>query len=149
MRFIASFADQIIASVESVCVEFSYSGLLEGSLASATNHHYMPAIEERRDLIEAGRLKGFYCFEPELMNEREFWESDNRIDGKCLKDNSVKAKLTVSEDAGQYSIVLEWYLSTRELIEAPLPSLVQQAARKLKYKDIKQYCKFHDWDELS
>lgn len=149
MRFIASFADQIIASVESVCVESTYSGLLEGSLSSATKHHYMPAIEERRSLIEAGRLKGFYCFEPELMNEREFWDSDNRIEGKCLKDNSVQAKLNISEKNGQYSIVLEWHLSTRELTETPLPALVQQTAGKLKYKDIKQYCKFHDWDELS
>lgn len=144
MRFIASFADQIIASVESVCVEFTYNGLHEGSLASATKHHYMPAIEERRSLIEAGRLKGFYCFEPELMNEKEFWESVNRIEGKCLKDNSVKAKLTVYEDAGQYSIVLEWYQSTQELTETPLPKLVQQAAGKLKFKDIKQYCFHYD-----
>ena len=144
MRFIASFADQIVASVESVCVEFTYNGLLEGSLASATKHYYMPAIEERRSLIEAGRLKGFYCFEPELMNEREFWESDKRIEGKCLKDNSVKAKLTVYEDTEQYSIVLEWYQSTQELTETPLPKLVQQAAEKLKFEDIKPYCLHYD-----
>ena len=147
MRFIASFADQVIASVESVSISFTYLGILEGSLAYGTKYHYMPAIEERRALIEFGKLKGFYCFEPELMSEDEFW--DGGSGRRCLKDNLIKAKLNVSEKEGQYSIVLEWYQSTRELSETPLPELVQQATGHLKYKDIKKYCKFNDWEELS
>lgn len=145
MRFIASFADHVIASVESVSISFTYVRLLEGKLSSATEC-YLPAIEERRDLIEAGRLKGFYCFEPELMEEREFWGQDNGIEGKCLKDNAIKAKLIVSEEAGQYSIVLEWYQSSKELAETPLTELVQKVAGKLRFKDIEKYCKFNYWE---
>ena len=148
MKFIASFADQVIASVESVSISYTYSGLLEGSPCAVTEDLYLPAIEERRDLIEAGKLKGFYCLEPELISLKEFQGGDLRIVGKCLKDNAIKAKLNVSENDGEYSIVLEWYQSTRELTETPLTELVQQAAGKLKYKDIKKYCKFYDWDEL-
>ena len=67
--------------------------------------------------------------------------------GKCLKDCSVKAKLLVFEnDGSEYSITLEWYQSTRELTEIPLPKLVQQAAEKLKFEDIKQYCFHYDGD---
>ena len=146
MRFIASFADQVIASVESVSISFTYIGLLEGRLSSATKFHHIPEIEERMALIESGRLKGFYCFEPEMMDESEFWGEDSRIEGKCLKDNAVKAELNISDKAGQYSIVLEWYQSSKELAETPLTELVQKAAGKLQFKDIKKYCKFNDWE---
>lgn len=149
MRFIASFADQVIASVESVSIEFTYNGMLEGRLSRATKHSYLPDIEERMALIEAGRLKGFYCLEPELMDESEFWGKDSGREGKCLKDNAIKAKLNISEKEGEYSIILEWYQSTRELSEAPLTDLVQRAAGKLRFKDIKQYCKYNDWDDLA
>lgn len=149
MRFIASFADQVIASVESVSVAFTYIGVLEGRLSSATSFHYLPEIEERKALIESGRLKGFFCFDPELMDESEFWGKDCGIDGKCLKDNAIKAKLNISEKDGQYSIILEWYLSSKELSEAPLTELVQRAAGRLKFKDIKRYCKFYDWEDLA
>lgn len=149
MRFIASFADQVIASVESVSIEFTYIGVLEGRLSYGTKYHYLPEIEERRALIEAGRLKGFYCLEPELMDESEFWGKDSGIEGKCLKDNAIKAKLNISEKEGQYSIVLEWYQSTRELSEAPLTELVQRAAGQLRFGDIKRYCKYNDWEDLA
>lgn len=149
MRFIASFADQVIASVESVSIAFTYIGVLEGRLSRATTFHYLPEIEERKALIESGRLKGFFCFDPELMDESEFWGKDCGIDGKCLKDNAIKAKLNISEKDGQYSIILEWYLSSKDLSEAPLTELVQRAAGRLKFKDIKRHCKFYDWEDLS
>ena len=88
MRFIASFKDGVIASVEGVNTCFTYSGLIEGRLSGATRH-YMHEIKERRALIEAGKLKGFYCFEPEMMDEKEYYgdiELPFRTE-KCLKDN--------------------------------------------------------------
>ena len=72
MRFIASFKDGVIASVEGVNTCFTYSGLIEGRLSGATRH-YMRKIEERIALIEAGRLKGIFCFEPELMDEKAYY----------------------------------------------------------------------------
>lgn len=149
MRFIASFADQVIASVESVSISFTYAGLLEGRLSFGTAHHYLPEIEERMALIEAGRLKGFYCLEPELMDESEFWGKDSGIEGKCLKDNAIKAKLNIFDKASQYTIVLEWYQSTRELTETPLPELVQNVAGKLKFEEIKPFCKTSGLEELA
>lgn len=144
MRFIASFADQVIASVESVSIEFTYKTLLEGRLSSATKNRYLLDIEERRALIESGRLKGYYCLEPEFVDESEFWGEGRGIEGKCLKDNAIKAKLCISEKRGQYSIVLEWYQSSRELAEKPLADLAPKAAGKIRYKDVKKYCKIND-----
>jgi len=144
MRFIASFADQVIASVENISISFTYNNLLEGRLSAATMHHYLPEIEERRASIEVGRLKGFYCFEPELMDESEFWGKDSGIEGKCLKDNAIKATLNISDKAGQYTIILEWYQSSRELTETPLPELVQKITGTLIFDDIKRYCKYYE-----
>lgn len=149
MRFIASFADQVIASVKSVSISDTYRGLLEGSLSSSTKNHYMPEIEERIALIETGRLKGIYCFEPKLMDESEFWGKDSGIDGQCLKDNAIRAKLNIADKIGQYTIELEWYQSTRELNETQLTELVQKAVGQLKFEEIKRFCRFYDWDEIS
>ena len=150
MRFIASFADRVIATVERVNIGFSYVGLIEGRLSSATRH-YKAEIEERIALIEAGRLKGFYCFDPELMDEKEYYGD---IDlpfkpEKCLKDNKVSAHLTISEEDAQYSITLEWYSSTRELAEKPLTEIVQEYAGKLRFFDVQMYCKKTDWEDLA
>ena len=93
MRFIASFKDGVIASVEGVNTCFTYSGLIEGRLSGATRR-YMHEIEERRALIEAGVLKGYYCFDPEMMDEKEYYgdvELPFKTE-KCLKDNKVSAK---------------------------------------------------------
>ena len=149
MKFIASFADQVVASVESVSISFTYIGSFEGRLSSITANRYMPEIEERRALIEAGRLKGFYCFPPELMDESEFGGKDSGIEGKCLKDYAIKTKLNISAEEGQYSIILEWYQSSKELYEAPLTDLVQRAAGRLKFKDIKHYCRLYGWEDLA
>ena len=151
MRFIASFKDGVIASVEGVNICFTYSGLIEGRLSGATRH-YMHEIKERRALIEAGKFKGFYCFEPEMMDEKEYYgdiELPFRTE-KCLKDNKVSAKLSISEHCGQSSITLEWYSSTKELAEKPLAEIVQEHVGMLNYNgDISLYCKFNDWDNFS
>ena len=81
MRFIDSFADQVIASVESVSIEFTYKMMLEGKLSSATKNNYLPILEERIALIEAGKLKGVYCFEPELVDESTFWGEESGASG--------------------------------------------------------------------
>lgn len=151
MRFIASFKDGVTASVEGVNICFTYSGLIEGRLSGATRH-YTREIEERRALIEAGGLKGYYCFDPEMMDEKEYYGD---VDlpfktGKCLKDNKVSAKLTLSEHCGRSTITLEWYSSTKELVEKPLTEIVQEHVGKLTYNgNISLYCKFNDWDDLA
>ena len=132
--FKASYNDRVSAEVESISVEYTYEGFIEGSLSAITEEIILPKIKERRKQIETGQLKGVYCFEPELMR-------------KCLNDYSVKAKLLVFEnDGSEYSITLEWYQSTQELAEIPLPKLVRQAAERLKFEDIKQYCFHYDGD---
>lgn len=151
MRFIASFKDGVTAIVEGVNTCFTYSGLIEGWLSGATRH-YMRKIKERRALIEAGKLKGFYCFEPEMMDEKEYYgdiELPFRTE-KCLKDNKVSAKLSLSEHCGQSSITLEWYSSTKELAEKPLAVIVQEHVGMLNYNgDISLYSKFNDWEDLA
>lgn len=150
MRFTATFADGVVARIERVIVSFTYNCLLEGSLSSYTRHE-MSRMEERQALIESGRLKGFYCFDPELMDEREFWDLSPvmNCDGKCFKDNSVEAVLTVAEGDGQYGITLEWFSSTREMKEIPLEGLVQQHVGRLRFEDIRRFCKYNTWEELA
>ena len=117
-------------------------------------------FEEKRDLIESGRLKGYYCFEPELINEFRYgikWGEDGSVDsaewikelrGQCFKDNKLRVTLSVDESDGRYVITMEWYQTTGELNEAPLPALIQQMASKLSFADVKKYGKFYDWCEL-
>lgn len=149
MRFIASFADRVVANVESINIEFTYKGLIEGWLSAGTRY-YMAEIEERIALIEAGRLKGFYCFEPELMDEKEYYgDIDLPFETKkCMKDNKVSAHLIISEKDAQYSITLEWYSSSRELAEKPLTEIVQDYVGRLRYFDVQMYCKKTDWEDL-
>ena len=143
-----------------VGISYTFENVLEASCFSAGTDHYLSLYEERRDLIEAGRLKGFYCFEPELIDEYElelkFGEDKSaesaewvkHYKGKCFKDNKMSILLTFDECEGQYAITLEWYQTTHELSETPLAALIQEMAGRLSYKDIKQYCKFSDWKEL-
>ena len=154
------YSDGIIARVRSVSITYTYEGVIECSCLSAGTGHFMADYEERRDLIEAGRLKGYYCFEPELIDEIRkdpiFKDSGSAKDiewvtrnmGKCFKDNKLEVTVAVSETEGEYRITLEWYQTTRELAETPLAVLIQQMAGSMKYADIKQYCKFSDWEEL-
>lgn len=83
------------------------------------------------------------------MDESEVWGLEWGLVRKCLKDNIIKAKVNMSEDKGQYTIELEWYQSTNEMSETPIVELVQRAVGKLKYKDIKKYCRLIDWGSLS
>ena len=160
-RFHVEFADGIAADVKDVNISYTYERVLECRCLSALTDYYMEEYEERRDLIEAGRLKGFYCFEPELVDEiqRELvfkeggsvydaeWVSHVR--GKCFKDNRVSAALSVSGDDGEFWITLEWYQTTRELAETPVVALVQRMAERLSFSEIKRFSTFHDWRELS
>ena len=68
--------------------------------------------------------------------------------GKCFKDNKMSVLLTFREPGGWNEITLEWYQTTKELSEVPLVSLIQEMAGRLKYEDIRKYCRFTDWSEL-
>ena len=159
-RFPVKFADGIAADVKGVNISYTYERVLECRCFSALTDHYMAEYEERRDLIEAGRLKGFYCFEPELVDEIErelvFKEGGSAYDaewvshvrGKCFKDNKLNAALSVSDADGEFWITLEWYQTTHELTETPIVTLVRRMAERLKFSEIKEFCTFHDWHEL-
>ena len=160
-NFHVEFADGIAADVKNVNISYTYEWVLECRGFSSLTDHYMAEYEERRDLIEAGRLKGYYRFEPELVDEIEHelvfkeggsiedaeWVSHVR--GKCFKDNKLSATLAIIDTNGEYHITLEWYQTTRELAETPLVVLVNQMAQRLKFSDIKGFCSFHDWNELA
>ena len=158
-RFHVKFADGIAADVRSVNISYTFEGVLGGCFSAGTDF-YMSEYEERRDLIAAGRLKGFFCFEPELVNEIEhelvFKEGGSAYDaewashvkGKCFKDNKLSAELSVSDADGEFWITLERYQTTRELTETPIVTLVQSMAERLKFSEIRESCTFHTWDEL-
>ena len=159
-RFKVKLADGRTADVMRVGISYTFEYVLEARCFSAGTDYYLSLYEERRDLIEAGRLKGFYCFEPELIDEYqcelEFGpdksaESARWIKhymGKCFKDNKMSVLLTFREPGGWNEITLEWYQTTKELSEVPLVSLIQEMAGRLKYEDIRKYCRFTDWSEL-
>ena len=159
-RFTVKLADGRTANVMGVGLSYTFECVLEARCFSAGTGHYLSLYEERRDLIEAGKLKGFYCFEPELIDEYqcelEFGpdksaESARWIKhymGKCFKDNKMSVLLTFDDPDGRNGITLEWYQTTKELSEVPLASLIQEMAGRLKYEDIRNYCKFTDWSEL-
>ena len=147
------FADNTEAHIASIELSDTYARLLEGLPSIATMKYYLPEIEERRDLIDAGKLKGFYCFQPILMDESEYLGQEvNGLLGphaKCLKDYKVSATLHISDSVGQYQITLEFYLSSRELTEKSLPTWIQLHAEKLKFCKLVKYCRLTLWEELA
>lgn len=159
-RFKVEFSDGVAADVKSVSISYTFENVIEAVCFSAATPHYLGEYEERRDLIEAGRLKGHYCFEPELIDEirGEFVfkeggsikdaEFVKHVMGKCFKDNKLCVLVSVDEAEGEFQISLEWYQTTKELNDTPLPSLIQQKAGQLHYSEIKQYCKVYSWAEL-
>ena len=159
-KFHVKFADGTDADVKGVNISYTYERVLECRCFSALTDHYMAEYEERRDLIEAGRLKGFFCFEPELVDEIEhelvFKEGGSAYDaewvshvkGKCFKDNKLSAELSISDADGEFWITLEWYQTTRELTETLIVTLVQRMVERLRFSEIKAFCTFHTWDEL-
>lgn len=149
MRFIARFADQVNARIDSVNISYTYSGLIEGYYSGGTRH-FLKRLKKRMEQIKSGEILGVYCFEPELVDEEEYYhvKPPFLLRGKCFKDNQVSASLTISEKDAQYSITLEWYYSTRELAERPLVEIVQEYVGLLRYSDIQMYCKKTDWEDL-
>lgn len=160
-RFKVKFADGVAADVKSVTISYTFENVLEAVCFSAATPRYLKYYEEMRDLIEAGRLKGHYCFEPKLVDEirGEFvfkeggsikdFEIVKHVMGKCFKDNKLCVLVAVDEAEGEFQISLEWYQTTRELNDTPIPSLIQQKAGQLRFAEIKQYCKFVSWAELT
>ena len=164
-QFTTKFADGVSADVYAVGITHTFAGVIEACCFSAGTSHYMAEYEERRDLIEAGRLKGYYCFEPELIDEVEYiieWKEGGSVKdaewkkyirGKCFKDNKLSVALSIEARdrrkryIGDYLITLEWYQTTNELTQTPLPELIQQMAGRLKFEDIEGFCKFESWED--
>ena len=66
--------------------------------------------------------------------------------GQFREDSPVE--LAISGEDGLYSIVLEFFLSTKELSSIPFIELLQTTVDTLSFEDIKQYCTFLDWDSI-
>ena len=164
-KFNVKFSDGVQAAVDAVNITHTYAGVIEMGCFSAGTSFYLEEYEKRRDLIESGSLKGYYCFEPELVDEVQWelvfkeggsakdaeWVSHVR--GKCFKDNKICVSLSIEAKderrryLGDYLITLEWYQSTKELMESPLPELIQRMADKLEFEAIKGFCNFESWEK--
>lgn len=156
MRPSVTFSDGIKASVNEVNLKYHYLGLIEaipGALTHHTKNHEIPEINKRISEIKSGTIKGHFCIEPVLMDEIEFWNGNvhemflSRC-GKCIKDYDAEVELAISGEDGLYSIVLEFFLSTKELSSIPFMELLQITVDTLSFEDIKQYCTFLDWDNI-
>lgn len=150
-----TFADGVSAKLKEFGMKNTYEGLIEGHFSGGTDF-YMAENDERIALIESGRLKGYYRFEPELVDDVKF-EMDFSTEpaewrkvylGKCFKDLKASAQLAINGTEGEYQITLEWYLHFQELLSAPLPELIQQKAGRVAFRNIKQYCRFYRWEDF-
>lgn len=158
--FKVKLSDGTEADVMNIGITYTYENVIEASCFSVCTNDYYARYEERRDLIETGRLKGFFCFEPELTNEYKYgikWGEDGSVEsaewikelrGQCFKDNKLCVTLFVNDSDGEYQLTMEWYQTTDELNGTPLPALIQRMASKLSFADVKKYGKFYDWHEL-
>lgn len=148
------------ADVMNISISYTYENVIEARCFSVCTDDYYSRYEERRDLIESGRLKGFFCFEPELISEYKYdikWgkagsvesaEWIKELQGRCFKDNKLCVTLFVDDSDGEYQLTLEWYQTTGELNDAPLPALIQRMASTLSFADVKKFGKFYGWREL-
>ena len=142
-KFKVTFSDGIPAAVYAVSITHTYAGVIEMSCLSAGTRHYLAELidEVLWELVfkEGGSV------------EDAEWVS--HVKGKCFKDNKVCVSLSVEAMdkrngyLGDYLITLEWYQSTKELMESPLPDLIEQMAGRLEFEAIKGFCKFESWEE--
>ena len=152
----AQFKDETPVRILSVNISETYGGLLAGTFTVATRHH-IPCILARMEKLMSGKQKGYYCLPPELVDEAELrglshGEVERMLKhttvDKCLKDQKVKAMPHVSAPDVFYTISLEWYQTSRELSEHPLPELIQGAVSQLTFEEIKDFCEVTDWGDL-
>ncbi len=146
-------SDGIIASVNRIDLKYHYQGVIEavpGGLTMVAKRHEVPGIQQYINEIQSGKIKGRYCLEPDLMDEVEFW--NNHVQdfflsrcGKCIKEYELEAELEISQKEGQYTIVLESFLSSKELAETPLVELLEKAASNLSFEELKEHCDFVNW----
>ena len=159
MNIVTKFQDDVYARIISIEMYYRYAGVLEarpGALSRATEMELLE-IHAKQQRISLKGEKGLYLLEPELMEEREFWEvGDNepqsvkeRLDirTKCMKEYKINAMLEMNDKDGCYIINLEWYISKKELTEIPLQDLIDHAISNLCFSDIKPYCNYYSWDD--
>lgn len=147
-------SDGVVASVNKIDLKYHYQGVLEaapGALTMVARRREIPVIQQHIYKIKSGIIKGRYCLEPDLMDEVEFW--NNQVQdfflsrcGKCIKEYELEAELEISQKDGQYTIVLEWFQSSKELAETPLVELLKKAASNLSFQELREHCDFVDWE---
>ena len=91
MNIVTKFQDDVYARIISIEMYYRYAGVLEarpGALSRATEMELLE-IHAKQQRISLKGEKGLYLLEPELMEEREFWEvGDN-------EPQSVKERLDI------------------------------------------------------
>lgn len=153
-NIIIELADNVYAGVNRIEVKYYYSGVIEavpGALTHNARYREVPMIQHHISNIKSGNIKGRYCMEPELMDELDFWDNDVPEHyaakcGKCIKEYELEVDIEILRDDGLYTIVLELFLSSRELAATPIVDLIRQNASKLSFAELKWYCNFLDWE---
>lgn len=157
MQLSLNFTDDTYATVTGIEMKYHYLGVLEacpGAFTREAKYRELPFIASHIKDIESGKVKGRYCLEPELMDELDLWEGHahemfrSRC-GKCIKEYDVNIGLAISQKEGEYTVTLELFLSSKELVSTPIGELLQNAVSKLRFGEIKKYCIFTDWDNVA
>lgn len=148
--------DGIRARVENIRIVDTYAGQLAGTLTVGTRHQMSDIIHRMREL-KAGKEKGYYYLQPELVDEavlRGLTKNDltylhRRTDlGMCLKDQHLVATLHMSDSDYCHIIEIHWFQTSMELAGTPLVALMQDAVRDLSYEELYPYCEHEDWLDM-
>lgn len=115
--------------------------------------------------------RGYYLLDPEFMHRDEFiagedvvslpphcwvywsvnaprtWEECDQ-EGAMLKDQELRVRLGISSKEGESYLQMEWFQSTRELMEYSLHELIIRKVSCIDFKEVKDFCRFTAWEEL-
>lgn len=148
--------DGIEARVEDIRILDTYAGQLAGTLTVGTRHK-LPGIRRRMEMLKAGKEKGYYYPEPELVDEAELRgiSKGNGRDlrrytdlGKCLKEQHLVATLHMSDSNYCHIIEIHWFQTGKELAEKPLVALIQETVGKFTCEELYPYCEHVDWLDM-
>ena len=163
MNIVVKLQDDVYANIISIEMKYIYEGVLEaapGSFSRFAEWRYLSRIHAEQEQIRSEGRKGLYLLEPELMEERDFWEiaddpgASNEVKKrydirtKCMKEYQVDAKVRISSEKGAYFIKIEWYVSKKEFSAIPLMELIDRAVGQVSFSEIAPFCDFVDWEDF-
>jgi len=148
--------DGISARVEELRILDTYAGQLAGTLTVGTRHR-LPVIKHKMAALKAGKERGYFYPEPELVDEavlRGLSESDidyvrSHTDlGLCLKEQHLVATLHMSDDDFCHIIKVHWFQTGKELACKPLVKLIRETVEELSFEELYPYCEHVDWLDM-